>query len=103
PAGLTAALDAARTGARVTLVHEQSQLGGGLLNRPAGAALDRVAGAAAELAAWPEVRVLLRTTVTGYYDHNYLVAVQRRTAHLGDAVPGWVARQRVWHIRAGQV
>jgi sarcosine oxidase, subunit alpha len=107
PSGLTAALAAARAGARVILAHEQAELGAGLLNRPqwldGEPAADWVARATAELARWPEARVLVRTTVTGYYDHAYLVAVQRRTDHLGDAAPPAAARQRVWHIRAAEV
>jgi sarcosine oxidase, subunit alpha len=51
----------------------------------------------------PAVRLLTRTTVFGYYDHNYLVAVQRRTNHLGAAAPAHRARERIWHIRAGRV
>jgi sarcosine oxidase, subunit alpha len=106
PAGVAAALAAARTGARVILAHDQPSLGGGLLSRPLWIDGEPAAGwvdrASAELAAWPEVRVLVRTTVTGYYDHRYLVAVQRRTDHVGEASSS-VARQRLWHIRAGQI
>ncbi|WP_327000555.1 2Fe-2S iron-sulfur cluster-binding protein [Dactylosporangium sp. NBC_01737] len=103
PAGLAAALAAGRTGARVLLADEQPELGGALLAGRPSPALDRVPAMAAELAALPEVRVLTRTAVTGSYDHNFLVAVQRRTEHLGDAAPAHVARQRLWHIRAGRV
>ena len=34
------------------------------------------------LAAMPEVRLLPRTTVFGYYDHNVLGAVERVSDHL---------------------
>ena len=48
--------------------------------------------------------MLPRTTVTGYYDHNYLVALERVTDHLP---PGTSdarrPRQRLWKIRARQV
>jgi sarcosine oxidase subunit alpha len=37
------------------------------------------------------VRVLTRTTAFGYYDDNYVVAVERRTNHLGAAAPAHVA------------
>ncbi|MFZ5852079.1 MAG: FAD-dependent oxidoreductase [Actinomycetota bacterium] len=106
PAGLAAARAAAATGARVVLCDEGPDLGGGLLGTRV--EVDGVLGAAwaadvgAELDAAPEVLVLRRTTVVGYYDHNLLVAVQRRTDHLGSADPT-VARQRLWHLRARQV
>jgi sarcosine oxidase subunit alpha len=51
----------------------------------------------------PGVQMLGRTTVVGYYDDNYLTAVQRRTNHLGAAAPPHVARERLWRIRAGRV
>ncbi|MGH3664468.1 MAG: glycine cleavage T C-terminal barrel domain-containing protein, partial [Micromonosporaceae bacterium] len=107
PAGLAAALAAGASGARVIMADEQSELGGGLLASRArldgGPAVDWVAEAGRRLAAMPEVRVLTRTTVVGYHDHNYLIAVERRTDHLGDAAPPDLARQRLWHIRAAQV
>ena len=108
PAGLAAALSAARSGARVVLLDEQSELGGSLLSsrqdmvdgRPA---LAWVAGAAATLAAAPEVTVLTRTVAFGSHDDNYVLAVQNRTDHLSGPAPQGVSRQRVWHLRARQV
>jgi len=108
PAGLAAAVVAARSGARVILIDEQPELGGALLSaaeetidgKPAQQWLD---SAAAELAVAPECTALRRTTVFGSYDSNYLIAVQRRTDHLGQAAPKGVSRQRIWHIRARQV
>ncbi|MFI0479830.1 FAD-dependent oxidoreductase [Actinomadura sp. 9N215] len=47
-----------------------------------------------------ELTVLPRTIVTGYYDHGFFVAVERRTDHLGGAAPVRMARRRLWHIRA---
>ena len=78
----------AASDARVMLVDEQSEPGGSLLasrretvdGRPA---LDWVAGAAATLAAAPEVTVLTRTVAVGSYDDNYVLALERRTDHLG--------------------
>jgi sarcosine oxidase subunit alpha len=107
PAGLVAALTAARAGARVALVDEQSEAGGALLgsdDRLDGApALEWVAAAVAELAAHPDVLHLQRTTAFGLYDDGFVLALQRRTDHLGGAAPRSVARQRVWRIRATQV
>jgi len=108
PAGLAAALAASRSGQRVVLVDEQPEPGGSLLSgrdetvdgQPAP---QWVAAAIAELGAAPEVTVLARTTAFGSYDHNYVLALERRTDHLGPAAPAGVSRQRLWHIRAGQV
>src|SRR5262249_20311607 len=63
-------------------------------------AVEWVASAVAELDRLPEVRILTRTTVLGAHDHNYLVALERRTDHLGADAPAHLSRQRVWHIRA---
>ncbi|MFM9369973.1 sarcosine oxidase subunit alpha family protein [Streptomyces sp. Da 82-17] len=108
PAGLAAAAAAADSGARVILVDDQPEPGGSLLagrgetvaSQPA---LDWVADVRAALHAAPEVTVLPRTTAFGSYDDNYVLALQKRTDHLGAAAPAGVSRQRLWHIRARQV
>ncbi|MET9393599.1 2Fe-2S iron-sulfur cluster-binding protein [Streptomyces sp. NPDC006624] len=98
-AGLAAAAAAAASGARVLLLDDQPEPGGSLLGgRPAGLAALRAA-----LDAAPEAVVLRRTTAFGSYDDNYVLALQRRTDHLGPAAPEGVSRQRLWHIRARQV
>ena len=106
PAGIAAALAAGRSGARVVLVDEQRELGGGLLDgrafvdsRPAVEWVDRAAREFVEL---PEVRVLSRSTVVGHYDHNYLLVAERcgeRTERPGPGEP----LQRLWHVRAQRV
>jgi sarcosine oxidase subunit alpha len=104
PAGLAAALAAARSGARVILADEQPEAGGQLLwerceidGHPA---MAWVGSVMAELAARPEVRVLARTLVSGYYDHNFLVACER----FGSArPPARMPRQRLWKLRAREV
>lgn len=111
PAGLTAATAAAGAGARVILLDEQPEPGGSLLSgrtetvgTQTGLAWAAEAGAALDAA--PEVVVLRRTTAFGSYDDNYVLAVQRRTDHLGADAPqpsDGVSRQRLWHIRARQV
>jgi sarcosine oxidase subunit alpha len=107
PAGLTAALAAARSGARVVLVDEQSEAGGSLLgstDRLDGApALDWVARAVDELAAYPDVRILQRTTAFGHYDDGFVLALEKRTDHLGAQAPAHRARQRIWRIRSRHV
>ena len=107
PAGLAAALTAARAGARVVLIDEQSEAGGALLGSDdtigGDPALQWVSDAVAELATYPEVLHLQRTTAFGHYDDGFILAVQRRTDHLGANAPAGVSRQRVWRIRARHV
>jgi len=108
PAGLMAALAAGRSGARVILADEQAEFGGSLLTvnahvggRPAA---DWVAGTLHELADLPEVTLLPRATVTGYYDHNFLVINERRSHHQGPGqVDPRISRERLWRVRAAQV
>lgn len=106
PAGLAAALAAAHSGARVVLADEQPEPGGSLLGT--GEYVDGLPGAVWAARARTEIeaagaRFLPRTTVSGYFDDNYLLAVERRTAHLGDLAPASVSRERVWRIRARRV
>lgn len=106
PAGIRAALDASREGARVVLVDDGPELGGGLLSGgdPVDGvpALEWVAAAAAELAGRPEARVLLRSSAVGLYDHGYVLIAERRTDHLDEPPPN-VSRERLWHVRAREV
>lgn len=106
PAGLMAALAAARTGARVIIADEQSEFGGALLTgngsidgQPAGAWLEQTLRTLADL---ENVVMLPRSTVFGYYDHNFLTIAERCTDHLGPHLHDRV-RQRLWRIRARQV
>lgn len=100
PAGLMAALVAARAGARVMLVDEGPEAGGNLLARrtmiDGAPALDWVAGAGAELAAMPDVVHLQQSTVWGWREHNLLMVQERAPAR-----PGLI--QRGWRVRAGHV
>ncbi|MGF0173830.1 sarcosine oxidase subunit alpha family protein [Streptomyces sp. Marseille-Q5077] len=105
PAGLAAAAAAAGSGARVILVDDQPEPGGSLLSGTR-TGLEWVAEVRAALDAAPDVVVLQRTTAFGSYDDNYVLALQRRTDHLGAGAPDpseGVSRQRLWHIRARQV
>ncbi len=106
PAGLAAALEAGRSGARVILMDERTEPGGALLGvggriegLPAGRWVDQMVE---ELASLPDVRVLARTTVAGYYEHNFLLALERRTDHLSPKTARG-PRQRLWRVRAKQV
>lgn len=102
PAGLAAALLAARSGARVMLVDEQSEPGGDLLNHPEAdeingkPALHWVDDVISELESLPNVLCLLQSTAAGYYDHNLLTVVEHKPAQ------NWL-RERLWRVRARQV
>ena len=104
--GLAAALAAARTGARVLIADEQNELGGQLLGNhepiDAGPGTEWVNEVGAELAALENVRVLTRTTVFGYYSHNFLGLLERCSDHLPPG-SGIGPRQRLWRVRAKQV
>ena len=106
PAGLAAALEAARSGARILIADEQAEFGGSLLDGSfiigGQDASNWVADAVAELAACPDVDLLPRSTVAGYYDHNFLTILERRTDHLG-LVSANRTRQRLHRVRARQV
>src|SRR5699024_6745809 len=108
PSGLAAALAARGAGCRVMLLDDQPEPGGSLLSardEQVGdtPATEWVARARGQLADDPDTVVLARTTAFGSYDDNYVVALQRRTDHLGHRSPPEVSRQRVRHIRARQV
>ncbi len=107
PAGLSAALAAARAGARVVLAEQDHLLGGALLGLAdatidGAPALDWARAAEAELRALPEVRVLERTTAYGYFDHNFLTLIEKVTDHLSNK-PEHLPRHRLWKLRAKQV
>jgi sarcosine oxidase subunit alpha len=106
PAGLCAAREAARCGARVILADEQQELGGSLLastqdidGQSASRWIDETL---AELENCENVVLLPRSTVFGYYDHNFLAILERRSDHLGLTSPSGT-RQRLQRVRAKQV
>ncbi len=107
PAGLAAALTAARAGARVVVVDEQCEAGGALLGSTdtvdGAPALDWVAAAVRELAGYSDVLHLRRTTAFGHYDDGFVLALERRTDHLGGDAPAALSRQRIWRIRARHI
>ncbi len=101
PAGLAAAITAARSGARVILADEDFRMGGRLnaetfvLGNQSGP--DWAAQTVAELATMPNVRLLPRTTILGALDHGIYSAVERVSDHLAQPQPG-KPRQILWRI-----
>jgi len=100
PAGLAATRAAGASGARAILADHDFELGGGLLAEPAHEAWR--AAMLGALAAMPEVRLLPRTSVFGYYEGNVLGALERVSDHL-PMPPAHAVRQRYWVIRAREV
>jgi len=98
PAGLVAALAAARAGARVIIADQQAEAGGSLIARndsiggkPAG---EWIRDVVAELEARDDVRVLMQSNVFGYHDHNFITIAQACDTDV---------RERLWRVRARQV
>ena len=107
PAGLAAALAAARSGARVLVADEQSEFGGSLLwaparinDAPAAVWLEQTLQA---LAACPEARLLPRSAVLGYYDHNFLTVLERCEEQPDPSLAARGPRVRLWRVRARRV
>jgi methylglutamate dehydrogenase subunit C len=103
PAGLAAALAAARAGARVILCDEDFRFGGRLLSERC--EVDQMPGSAwaaqaiGELSGMPNVRLLPRTTIFGVYDGGTYGALERVSDHL-PVPPPHQPRQRLWHMVA---
>jgi sarcosine oxidase subunit alpha len=99
PTGLAAARAAGAAGLRVMLADDRPGWGGSL--RWNGGTIDEgpaMAWVDATIAALGGVMLLPRTTAFGYYDHNAIGLIERRT----HAAAGW-AEERLWHVRARQV
>ncbi|WP_110686750.1 sarcosine oxidase subunit alpha family protein [Salinicola aestuarinus] len=111
PAGLTAALAAARAGARVILCDEQEEMGGSLLDSrevlEGASATEWVERVVAELADMESVTLLPRTTANGYHDHNFVTLHERCTEHLADTAAdagrAGEVRSRLHRVRAERV
>ncbi|MBW6421392.1 sarcosine oxidase subunit alpha family protein [Rhizobium sp. XQZ8] len=105
PTGLMAALAAGRAGARVILADEGFRFGGSLLSE--GASIDGrpaaefAASIVGELSALPNVTLMPRTTVFGWYDDMVFGAVERVQKHVAAPSPD-LPMERMWRIIAKQ-
>lgn len=104
PAGLVAALTAARAGARVIIADEQNEFGGSLLSstetldgKPAA---EWIADVVQELATFDDVMMLTHSQVNGYHDHNFLTIQQHCTDQFADRAPNGQIAQRLHRVRA---
>ena len=93
-AGLNAALQAAREGARVALAGESPALGGHGTSRKESGVEELVA----QLAHLPNVRILTRTTAVAAYDHNVISLIERLDSRYKGA-----PRERYWIVRAKRI
>ncbi len=101
PAGLMAALTAARAGADVILAEEDSHMGGHLLfdrDKVGGlVGVQWIGSVLNELIELSNVRIMERTTITGAYDQGTFGAIERVSLHTtGSAAP----RECFWRIAA---
>jgi len=106
-AGLSAALAAAQTGAKVILCDEQADVGGAL-RYDSGVTIDGLSGyewaqkTVAALKAMDNVQVLTRATAFGYYNHNFVGLAERVTDHVANP-SRHLPRERLWQLRAKRV
>jgi sarcosine oxidase, subunit alpha len=97
-AGLTAAGEHLKAGREVLLIDDQPAPGGHL--RHLGLELP---SSMQDVLAHENLVYLSRCTAVGLYDQNYVVAIERRSDHLGNSALANRARIRVWHIRADRI
>jgi NADPH-dependent 2,4-dienoyl-CoA reductase/sulfur reductase-like enzyme len=99
PAGLMAALTAAKAGADVILCEEDADFGGRILT-DATDLRDWRAATLAELSALPNVRMMSRCTVTGVYDGGTYSALERVGLHRAPRAD--LPRECFWRITAAK-
>jgi len=103
PAGLAAAIAAARSGVRVILAEQHATAGGQLLSERADSPAEQWRRACIdELESSANVRIMTRTTTFGAYDGNVFGALERVWDHVA-APPAGQPRQRAWTIHPGRV
>ena len=100
PAGLSAALAATEAGERVLLVEQDRLLAPSLLRDPQDLDVAWAEDVAGKIRA-AGGRILLRTTASGYWDHNFVTLTQRLTEPGQKPADGLA--QRLWNVRAGRV
>jgi len=102
PAGLEAALRAARAGDDVILVEQEVELGGSLLHDPATfkgrVPNDWLGESLEELRSFENLRIMTSATVAGYYDSNVVTIHDRSVAYRRQD-----AAEVFWKVRAKRV
>lgn len=105
PAGIAAALTAAKSGLDIILAEMSPDFGGQILNTPNNKvnktdAKKWLKRSIDELSKLSNVTLLKHTTVQGYHDYNYLIAEQ---THHSIATPQTGFQSTLWKIRAKKV
>jgi len=107
PAGIAAAISASKAGHKVIIADEQETFGGSLQGEicPVEKASSKewLADKLSQLENADNVKLLPRTCVVGYYEHNFLTAVERVSNHKGPVAGNDTPRERLWRIRAKKV
>ncbi len=101
PAGMSAAITAAKDGLEVMLVEQDWELGGDLLSQSDEGAEKIRANLAAEVEK-AGVKVMTRTTAFGLYDYGTVGLLERVTDHLSNPSTH-IPRQRFWTVRTKQI
>ncbi|MEE9453460.1 MAG: sarcosine oxidase subunit alpha family protein [Paracoccaceae bacterium] len=103
-AGIAAAVEAGKSGAKVLLMEQTPHLGGRILvdeveveNQ---SAVDWIAAQTALLEGMDNVTIRTRMTGSGVFDHGYAMGYERLNDHQPDT-PG--PRHRLWRIRAKRI
>lgn len=97
-AGIGAADAELKAGREVLLIDDQPKPGGHLLHLGV-----QLSSSLLQTLKNEKLTYINRCTAVGLYDQNYVVAIERRSDHLGSAAPANRSRIRVWHIRADKV
>ena len=101
PAGLAAAVAAAKAGLDVLLVEQDFEIGGDYLSQSSTEAEPKRLAAIKELEQ-AGARVMTRTTAFGLYDYGVAGLLERVTDHLSEA-PAHTPRQRFLTVRAQHI
>src|SRR5579871_1006711 len=96
--GLKAADEHLQAGGEVLLIDDQPSPGGHLRHLE-----QELPSDLQNIFKHKNLTYLSRCTAVGLYDQNYVVAIERRSDHLGNAAADRRARIRVWHIRADKI
>jgi len=105
--GLIAAYISGLSGAKVVIADEKPELGGNLLYE------DDITIDGSKSSSWAKkieqelegmenVKILKRSCVFGYHDHNFITVSERCSDHF-DLPPSNLPRQRLWKVRSKQV
>lgn len=107
PAGLSAAVAAAKSGSRVIILDDRPRLGGSLhfekYSIDGVDSLKWVQTTVAELESRPNVQILTYTSAFGYYENNVIGAIEDSAARQRGAGSPTSVRAKIYRVHAGRV